>query len=429
MPRQFPTPQASVVVGPGKINTVLHLRNGGELIIPLGSLPAGVRVEANYGEPPKVSWSRFRPIGEQVHFSVLPKTTFAEPLLLEYRVPPGVYRDAAKYGYFEVATLDTQNHRWNEVATSYDPTSHMVVTQISHFSWWSATEDAVKDAQIVAECIPDAFTWGHFLECLIEKGLEEEGNSLVTRVLTDLMPKTCLSDLIATGAIDHNVLSIYAAAADDPACVGTAVSNGLPQPTVTSVSPDSGSTAGGEILILSGQTIGSATQVKFGTVNAAFTYPLNSPNSLSVTTPSHPAGVVNITVSDAGGTSNPAAGNQFTYVAPPTPPTTSTPPVSSPSGSTGATYSETPGGVHTWTNYSDAGGTEGPTIPSNETIQVSCRIQGFTVADGDTWWYLVASSPWNDRDYGSADAFYNDGSTSGTLAGTPYYDPNVPVCG
>jgi len=89
----------------GKINTVLHLRNGGELIIPLGSLPAGVRVEANYGEPPKVSWSRFRPIGEQVHFSVLPKTTFAEPLLLEYRVPPGVYRDAAKYGYFESQRL------------------------------------------------------------------------------------------------------------------------------------------------------------------------------------------------------------------------------------------------------------------------------------------------------------------------------------
>jgi hypothetical protein len=93
------------------------------------------------------------------------------------------------------------------------------------------------------------------------------------------------------------------------------------------------------------------------------------------------------------------------------------------------TYSETPGGVtHTWTDYSDAGGTEGPSIPSNATVQITCRVTGFKVADGDTWWYQVASSPWSNAYYASADAFYNNGATSGSLIGTPFVDPNVPNC-
>jgi hypothetical protein len=94
-----------------------------------------------------------------------------------------------------------------------------------------------------------------------------------------------------------------------------------------------------------------------------------------------------------------------------------------------ATYSETVGGpAHTWTDYSDAGGTEGKTIPAFQTVQVTCRVQGFAVADGDTWWYRIASSPWDDTFYASADAFYNNGQTLGTLLGTPPVDPKVPVC-
>jgi len=94
-----------------------------------------------------------------------------------------------------------------------------------------------------------------------------------------------------------------------------------------------------------------------------------------------------------------------------------------------ATHSETPGGpVHTWTNYSNAGGSEGPEIPSNETVQIACKVEGFKVSDGNTWWYRIASSPWNSSYYGSADAFYNDGATSGSLIGTPFVDPSVPNC-
>jgi cell wall-associated NlpC family hydrolase len=111
----------------------------------------------------------------------------------------------------------------------------------------------------------------------------------------------------------------------------------------------------------------------------------------------------------------------------------SSPSGESPGGSTptppAPTYSETSGGfVHTWSDYSDAGGSEGPEMPSNDTVQIACKINGFRVADGNTWWYRIASSPWNNAYYGSADAFYNNGETSGSLKGTLFVDPNIPNC-
>jgi hypothetical protein len=36
---------------------------------------------------------------------------------------------------------------------------------------------------------------------------------------------------------------------------------------------------------------------------------------------------------------------------------------------------------------------------------------GFKVADGNTWWSRIASAPWDNNFYVSADAFYNDGQT------------------
>ena len=98
-------------------------------------------------------------------------------------------------------------------------------------------------------------------------------------------------------------------------------------------------------------------------------------------------------------------------------------------GGSSPTYAETAGGVaHTWTNYTNAGGTEGPSIASNQTVQIACWVTGFRVADGNTYWYRIASSPWNNAYYVSADAFYNNGATSGSLIGTPFVDPSVPSC-
>jgi hypothetical protein len=100
-----------------------------------------------------------------------------------------------------------------------------------------------------------------------------------------------------------------------------------------------------------------------------------------------------------------------------------------PQPATPGTFAETTGGVtHTWTNYANAGGSAGPVIPSNATVQVACRVTGFRVADGDAWWYRIASDPWNGAYYASADAFYNNGQTRGSLHGTPFVDEGVRPC-
>ncbi|HUI59589.1 MAG TPA: hypothetical protein VLX90_05175, partial [Steroidobacteraceae bacterium] len=104
-------------------------------------------------------------------------------------------------------------------------------------------------------------------------------------------------------------------------------------------------------------------------------------------------------------------------------------PTPSSSPPTLATFTETVGDpTHTWTNFTNAGGYAGPTIATGESVEVTCVAQGFKVADGNTNWYKIASSPWNGTYYASADAFYNDGSTAGSLIGTPLVDPTVPAC-
>lgn len=123
------------------------------------------------------------------------------------------------------------------------------------------------------------------------------------------------------------------------------------------------------------------------------------------------------------------ASNHVGWIRNAAPPTTAVPPTTAPPPPSPVTVAETTGGVsHTWTNYSNAGGAEGPSIPANTTVQIACKLLGFKVADGNTWWYRIASAPWSSGFYVSADAFYNNGQTSGSLHGTPWVDNAVPSC-
>jgi hypothetical protein len=152
-----------------------------------------------------------------------------------------------------------------------------------------------------------------------------------------------------------------------------------------------------------------------------------------VTTPTTPGG--GRTESAPGASSGSGTGQgPATTSAPPAP---SPSPVNQPTAPAPAptptppspTFLETPGGVaHTWTNYSNAGGFEGPAMPGWTAVQIACKTPGFRVADGNTWWYRIASSPWSGGYYVSADAFYNNGATSGSHPGTPFVDPAVPDC-
>jgi surface antigen len=106
---------------------------------------------------------------------------------------------------------------------------------------------------------------------------------------------------------------------------------------------------------------------------------------------------------------------------------TAPPPVDAAAATTA--YQQTAGVlVRTWTDYRFAGGVEGPSVAQGQKIEVSCKVPGFRVADGNTWWYRIASAPWNGVYYVSADAFYNNGATSGGLNGTPFVDPRVGDC-
>jgi hypothetical protein len=87
-------------------------------------------------------------------------------------------------------------------------------------------------------------------------------------------------------------------------------------PTVTSVSPTSGATAGGTTVVITGTNLAGATAVTFG-ATAATGYTVNSATQITATAPVVSAGTVNVRVTTVGGTSATSASNQYTYVAPP----------------------------------------------------------------------------------------------------------------
>jgi CSLREA domain-containing protein len=91
----------------------------------------------------------------------------------------------------------------------------------------------------------------------------------------------------------------------------------IPAPTVTSVSPSVGGTAGGTTVTITGTSFTGATAVKFG-ATAATNVTVNSSTSITATSPSGSAGTVNITVITPGGTSATNTGDDFVYEAAPT---------------------------------------------------------------------------------------------------------------
>ena len=97
---------------------------------------------------------------------------------------------------------------------------------------------------------------------------------------------------------------------------GTILSSDAPAPTVTSISPPSGPTAGGTSVTIIGTNLTGTTAVKFGTADAT-DIRVNSATSISATPPSG-SGTVHVTVTTLGGTSAKSSSDQFTYVAAPT---------------------------------------------------------------------------------------------------------------
>ena len=111
-----------------------------------------------------------------------------------------------------------------------------------------------------------------------------------------------------------------------------------PAPTVTTISPTSGPSAGGIIVTITGTNFTGATAVEFGSTSAT-SYTVVSPNQITATSPAG-TGTVDITVSTPGGTSVKSTADQFTYRPPPAV-TSISPKSGPPAGGTTVTISGT----------------------------------------------------------------------------------------
>ncbi|HEX3355033.1 MAG TPA: IPT/TIG domain-containing protein [Terriglobales bacterium] len=154
----------------------------------------------------------------------------------------------------------------------------------------------------------------------------------------------------------------------------TAGGGGNPAPTLSGVSPASGTTAGGTAVTVSGTGFLAGATLTFGG-NAATNVTVNSGTSITATTPAHSAGAVNVVVTNTD-SQNATLSQGFTYTAISNPPPTVTaisPNSASTSGGTAVTV--------TGTGFlSGATLTLGGTAATNVTVANSTTITAMTPA-------------------------------------------------
>ena len=87
-------------------------------------------------------------------------------------------------------------------------------------------------------------------------------------------------------------------------------------PAITSLTPASGTTAGGTVVTITGTNLSNATQILFNGV--AGTSTSSTATTATVTAPAHAAGQVDVNLVTAGGTTPLTTGDHYTFIAPPT---------------------------------------------------------------------------------------------------------------
>jgi IPT/TIG domain-containing protein len=148
----------------------------------------------------------------------------------------------------------------------------------------------------------------------------------------------------------------------------------LPPPTLSSITPTSGSTAGGTSVTLSGSSFVAGATVSFGASTATGVSVINA-STITAITPASTAGAVNVTVTNPDGDSSTAT-NAYTYVTLTNPPVLNS--VSPASGPVGGGTSVTLSG----TNFlSGAAVTFGSIAATNVTVVNSTTITAFTPAN------------------------------------------------
>jgi len=119
---------------------------------------------------------------------------------------------------------------------------------------------------------------------------------------------TAIAPAEAAGTVDITVTTTGGASAASSADRFTF----LAPPTVTGVSPSSGSTSGGTFVTITGTNFTGATAVYFGT-STGYSFTVVSSTEITVYAPPHAAGLVDITVITGGGTSATSSSDDYTY--------------------------------------------------------------------------------------------------------------------
>jgi RHS repeat-associated protein len=136
---------------------------------------------------------------------------------------------------------------------------------------------------------------------------------MMGRTCPELAQITCTSPAHAAGTVDITVSTGGGTSATSPADQFIFASSA--PPTVTGISPPSGSPGGQTTVTITGNNFTGATAVSFGST-AAFSFTVNSATQITAVSPAHLAGVVDITVTTANGTSLASTADKFTFGTP-----------------------------------------------------------------------------------------------------------------
>ncbi|QHB73091.1 IPT/TIG domain-containing protein [Stenotrophomonas sp. 364] len=115
-----------------------------------------------------------------------------------------------------------------------------------------------------------------------------------------------------TGTVDIRVTTVGGISATSAADQFTYVA----APTVTSLSPAIGPTAGGTTVVITGVNLAGTTAVVFGTTPAS-AFIVNSSTQITASAPANAAGTLNVRVVTAGGVSADGVGSEYRYVSAP----------------------------------------------------------------------------------------------------------------
>ena len=209
-------------------------------------------------------------------------------------------------------------------------------------------------------------------------------------------------------------------------------SNGLPYaygdaPAITSLSPSSGLTTGGDIVTITGSGFTPAATVLFGSATVSAT--VVSSTQITVSAPANAVGPVNVTVTTSFGPSNAA---QYTYGAPPT--ITSLSPTSGPTaGGTSVTISGTNLGSASSVTFGGAAAT----IDSQSANAITVTTPARPVGSASVVVTTVFGSATTSFDYANPPTLTNvspttgstDGGTSVVLTGTNLADTTAVTFG